>query len=94
MEGLEQLIRQAVIEGRWLLSDHAREVLEERRIPAWQVEGGIHGAVLLKELPNSTPNPKIEMDQLLPDGTAIKVVWAYRQSPGLAILVTAHFYDR
>lgn len=46
---------------------------------------------LLQERPRSTPLPSIEVEQLLADGTAVKVVWAYVEPLDVAKLVTVHF---
>ncbi len=77
-----------------MVSGHAVERLDERGILEWQVIDGLADAALLAERPDSTPHPSIELSQVLPDGTAVKVVWSVLKSADIAKLVTVHFFDR
>jgi hypothetical protein len=61
---------------------------------AWQVATGLDAARLVRERPDAAPNPIAEFDQVLPDGTPIKAVWAWIPRDRIAKLVTVHFYDR
>ncbi len=87
-------IRKAVADERYVISVHASEMLQERRVSEWQVASGLAEGRLLAERPNDKPNPSVEVDQLLADGTPIKAVWAWLPISLLARLVTVHFYDR
>ena len=69
------------------------EPLEERGILEWQLVDGIEKAVLLSERPNDQPNPSLEVEQVLADGTDVKVVWAHLVLADIAKLVTVHFFD-
>jgi hypothetical protein len=60
----------------------------------WQVVAGVSTAKLLVERPNNRPNPVVEFDQLLSDGTSIKAVWSWLKVTDYAKLVTVHFHDR
>jgi hypothetical protein len=91
---LFETIRQAVLEDRYLVGLHAAERLEERGIMEWQVVAGVELAQLLAEKPNSKPNPTIELQQELADGTAVKVVWSWLRQTNVAKLVTVHFFDQ
>lgn len=86
-------IRLAVEEDRVVIGNHADNRLRERRIPVWQVVAGIHEAHLIAERLQSKPNPSIEVEQLLPDGTAVKAVWSWLRYNEHAKLVTVHYYD-
>lgn len=77
-----------------MLSVHAVERLRERRILEWQVAAGLAEGTLVAERPNTLPNPTVEVDQRLPDGTPILAVWAWLPTSRVARLVTVHFYDR
>jgi hypothetical protein len=86
-------IRRAIAADRVLISSHADDMLRERSIMVWQVIAGTHEAVLIRE-PADVPNPVIEVEQRLADGTPVKVVWAWIRSHSVAKLVTVHFFDR
>ena len=93
MASLLAKVRGAVGQGRFVIGWHANRRLRERRVHAWQVIEGLAEARLLRERPADRPNPCIELEQLLPDGTAIKVVWAWIESQQTAKLVTVHYFD-
>jgi hypothetical protein len=86
-------IRAAVAAERFVLTDHADNRLRERNIELWQVIGEIDDAWLLAERPNDVPNPCVELQQRLADGTPVKVVWAWVETHRLAVLVTVHYLD-
>lgn len=94
MGKLHEQIRQAVLEGRHVIGVHAGNRLDERGIPDWQVVAGMPLGKLVRERPNDEPNPAIEIEQMLPDGTAILAVWSWLPFHGAAKLVTVHYYDR
>jgi hypothetical protein len=35
---------------------------------------------LILERPNATPNPAVEVREVLPDGTEVKAVWSHQSS--------------
>jgi len=59
----------------------------------WQAVVGLEDGLLLLERPNDQPNPAIEVQELLPDGTAFKAVWSHLRVSNVAKLVTVHFFD-
>jgi hypothetical protein len=75
-------IRRAVEEDRFAVSEHADEQMRERRIVPWQVVSGISTAKLVAERPDAWPNPVVEVEQLLPDGAPITVIWAWLEAGG------------
>ncbi len=93
MGRLSDIIRTAVLEERYVIGEHASERLDERGIMEWQVVGVIADAVLLVERPRAKPNPAVEFQQVLPDGTGFKAVWSYLAKSNVAKLVTVHFFD-
>jgi hypothetical protein len=93
MPKLHQQICDLVAGGRYVVGEHAAERLEERDIMEWQVVESLGDGKLLKERPRAKPNPAIEVDQMLPDGTEIKAVWSFLKKSGVAKLVTVHYYD-
>lgn len=94
MGQLFDTIRKLVAEERYLIGQHAAERLEERHIMEWQVVAELESAKLLSERPSSSPNPSVEVLELLPDGTECKAVWSYLRQSQVAKLVTVHFLDR
>ncbi len=50
-------------------------------------------AQLIAEAESATPNPKVEVSEMLPDGTEFKAVWSLLRTSGAAKLVTVHFFD-
>ena len=42
---------------------------------------------------SATPNPKVEVSEMLPDGIEFKAVWSLLRTSGVAKLVTVHFFD-
>ena len=66
--------RQLVDEEKYVVGEHASERLEERGILEWHAVAGLSDGALLAETTNATPNPKIEVQQTLPDGTEVKAV--------------------
>lgn len=86
-------IRTLVMNGRYVVGQHAAERLDERGILEWQVVEGIDGGDLLTERPNDLPNPAVEVRETLADGTEVKAVWSHIVSIDVAKLVTVHFFD-
>jgi hypothetical protein len=93
MGALFDTIRQRVMNGRYIIGQHAIERLDERGILEWQVVDGIEHGRLLLERPADLPNPAIEALQILADGAEIKAVWSYIIASDIAKLVTVHFLD-
>jgi hypothetical protein len=87
-------IRQLVAEEKYVVGEHASERLEERGIMEWQVVAGLEHGALIAERPDATPNPAVEVREVLPDGTEFKSVWSHLRQSGVAKLVTVHFFDR
>jgi hypothetical protein len=90
---LFETIRALVINGRYLVGEHATVRLDERGVLEWQVVDGIDRGELIVERPEALPNPAVEIRQLLADGTEIKAVWSHVISLDAAKLVTVHFFD-
>ncbi len=93
MGQLYQDIKQAVTEERYVIGRHANERLRKRLITAWQILSGVETGTLLVERSNATPNPVVEVQQELADGTPVKTVWAWVADGRIAKLVTVHFFD-
>ena len=94
MGKLFETIRQLVAEEKYLVGQHASERLEERGILEWQAVAGIEDGQLIQERPDAEPNPAVEVNETLPDGTEFKAVWSYLSRSGVAKLVTVHFFDK
>ncbi len=94
MSNLFHQIRTAVASDRYLIGVHAANQLDEQGIPDWQVVTGMSDATLLEERPNDRPNPAIEVEQILADGTVVKAVWSWLPSHKAAKLVTVHYLDQ
>jgi hypothetical protein len=86
-------IKALVIQGRYVIGDHASNRLDEREVLEWQAVDGIQDGKLSIERLRDKPNPSIEVLQILPDGTDIKAVWSHIRSIDMAKLVTVHFMD-
>lgn len=93
MVTLFDMIRERVVSGNYLVTQHATERLDERGILEWQVVDGISAGELLAERPHSLPNPSVEVMQYLTDGTPVKAVWALLPAGDVAKLVTVHYFD-
>lgn len=93
MSELLEKIKKAVHSEDYLIGAHAGERMDERGIPDWQVVEGMTHARLVEERPSDLPNPVVEVIQMLPDGTEVKVVWAWLEDSGAAKLVTVHYLD-
>ncbi len=93
MAELFDRIRAAVAAGRYLVGLHAADRLQERRISEWQVVASLSDGRLLRERLHDPPNPAVEVEQVLPDGTAVKAVWSWLGPDEVAKLVTVHFFD-
>jgi hypothetical protein len=87
-------IQRLVADAKYVVGLHASERLEERGIMEWQVVVGLEDGQLIVERPSATPNPAVEVRELLPDGTEFKAVWSYLRQSDVAKLVTVHFFDR
>lgn len=94
MGELYERVRRAVRMERYVFGDHADNALRDRGIMHWQIVTGLEEGRLLIERPSARPNPMVEVEQILADGTSIKAVWAYLQALDCAKLVTVHFFDR
>ena len=86
-------IRQLVASDQYIIGQHASERLEERGILEWQVVAGLQHGTLIADRPRAKPNPAVEVQETLPDGTEVKAVWSLLPSSGVAKLVTVHFFD-
>lgn len=93
MGTLFQLVQELVESDRYLIGEHASERILERGFLEWQVVAGVKEATLLEERPSAVPNPTVELEELLPDGTSFKAVWAILPRSHVAKLVTVHFFD-
>lgn len=93
MASLFERIREAVRDGRYVIGVHAGNQLDERGILDWQVVAGLAEGVLLCER-DDRPNPAVEVEELLADGTSVKAVWSWLPHHRAAKLVTVHFFDR
>lgn len=93
MGKLYKQIGRLINEGCYVVGQHAAERLEERGIMEWQAVAGFEVGELIVERPRAKPNPAIEVNEVLPDGTEFKAVWSYLQQSGVAKLVTVHFFD-
>jgi hypothetical protein len=86
-------IQSLVAEGNYVVGQHASERLEERGILEWQAAAGLADGKLLRERPRARPNPAVEVEEVLPDGTECKAVWSLLRQSKVAKLVTVHFFD-
>ena len=93
MGRLFDTIRALVAAERYVVGLHAIERLAERGLLEWQIVDGIAAGTLIVERPSGSPNPVVEVRQLLPDGTEVKAVWAHMITDDVAKLVTVHFLD-
>ena len=93
MGALFDTIQRLVMDGRYVVGQHAVERLDERGVLEWQIVDGIEDATLLSERPNDLPNPSVEVEQVLADGTPVKAVWSLLNSANVAKLVTVHSFD-
>ncbi|HUQ70712.1 MAG TPA: DUF4258 domain-containing protein, partial [Planctomycetaceae bacterium] len=91
MKSLHRRVCDAVAAGRYRVSLHALERLEERQIELWQIEAGTAQGRLLTSRPKTQPNPSIVIEFELSDGTLVAAVWAWLPTPEQAKLVTAYF---
>jgi hypothetical protein len=93
MGQLFDTIRRLVLEERYVVGLHAAERLDERGILEWQAVAGVIDGRLVRERPTTKPNPAVEIEENLPDGTEIIAVWSLLKSANVAKLVTVHFND-
>lgn len=93
MGQLFDTIRQLVAEEKYVIGQHASERMEERGILEWQAVAGLDDGELIIERPDATPNPAVEVLEILPDGTEFNAVWSHLRQSGVAKLVTVHFFD-
>ena len=93
MGRLFETIRSLVAHDTYIIGLHASERLEKRGIMEWQVVAGLEDGKLILERPDDQPNPAVEVEESLPDGTRVKAVWSFLRQSGVAKLVTVHFFD-
>jgi hypothetical protein len=94
MSGLATMILTAIRDENFVFGAHALERLRQRKIPLWQVAACCASGKVLREQASARPNPKVEMEIVLPDGTTAKAVWSWLAVQRRAKLVTVHFVDR
>jgi hypothetical protein len=94
MGHLHQRILNAIKDDCYVVSDHADTQVRERGIMLWQVIDDTPNARLLTERPETAPNPTIELEIILSDGTRAKAVWGLIETSDHAKLVTVHFFNR
>lgn len=93
MAKLFDTIRRLVAQDKYVVGEHAVLRLEERGILEWQAVFGLEEGKLISERRDDRPNPAVEVEERLPDGTQFKAVWSYLKRSGVAKLVTVHFFD-
>lgn len=93
MDDLFSTIKRAVAEEGFLVGAHAQERMRERRVLLGHVVSGLADGVRMLEDAARWPNPVVEVEQLLPDGTPDKAVWSFLRDDDAAKLVTVHFFD-
>jgi len=93
MGELFDTIRRLVAQEKYVVGEHAVLRLEERGILEWQAVFGLEEGELIMERPDDRPNPAVEVEERLPDGTKFKAVWSHLDRSGVAKLVTVHFFD-
>ena len=86
-------IRQAVEENRYVVSWHADERCEERDVTAWQLVVGLAEGRLIEERPDTRPNPSVVVQETLPNGAVVEVVWSWIKQGRKAKLVTVYFAE-
>jgi hypothetical protein len=94
MAGLHDRILALIAEGRWGLTWHANESIQDRGLEIWHVVGLTPEGELLREVPDAKPRGKAEVRITLPDGTYAKAVWGYDRHLDRAILITVHFFEK
>ena len=94
MTHLAKTILRLIESGRISVGVHMQRMLDDRKLEAWHLEQATADGRLIAERPSAKPNPAIELTSTLPDCTPCKIVWSLVDPPGLAKLVTLHFYDR
>ena len=93
MGRLLEAIREAIHDGRYLVSWHADERAEERGVTAWQLVAEFDHAELVRERPRSKPKPSVVVRQTLVDGSEVEAIWAWLSESRRAKLVTVYFRD-
>jgi len=88
---LKTRIQNGAIQGRFLVSLHARRRLRQRKVILWQNHAGVNECVVIEERPDDVPNPSIVVEQMLQDGTTVTVVWAWDIDDNQPLLVTVFF---
>ncbi|HUY91668.1 MAG TPA: DUF4258 domain-containing protein [Pirellulales bacterium] len=88
---LVELIKLAVRDGQFVVSVHARQRLAERNVRLWQIESALDEAKIIEDRPDDEPNASIVVEELLPDGTQVTVVWSWLAVSRRAKLVTVYF---
>ena len=83
-------IREAIGEGRYLVSLHADERCEERGVTAWQLVADFEQAELVRERPGSQPNPSVIVRQILADGSEVEAIWGWLSQTRRAKLITVY----
>ncbi len=78
------MIASAIREERYAISAHAGGRIRIRRMTSWQIIAACDDAIILPERPDATPNPVVEVEIALTDGTAVKAVWAWLEAAGTA----------
>jgi hypothetical protein len=93
MGKLFDTIRRLVAQEKYVVGELAVQRLEDRGILEWQAVFGLEEGKLILERPDAEPNPAVEVEERLPDGTRFKAVWSLLRRSGVAKLVTVHFLD-
>ncbi|MCC6579379.1 MAG: DUF4258 domain-containing protein [Phycisphaeraceae bacterium] len=87
-------IQSLVAAGKWMVSVHADERLEERDIDLEAIIQGVSIAVDIEEYPDASSGPCVLVLQHDPHGEPIHVVWGIRQgTTEPAVIVTVYQPD-
>ena len=90
---LAKKIRDELLAGNYVISDHAEDMLRERGVELWQIEAGVSQWKMVEIRPGDLPNPSIVVSQLLADGTEVTVVWSWYDALEAVNLVMVHYLD-
>jgi hypothetical protein len=91
MGWLFETVRRAIADNRFIVTVHASNQLETRRISEWQVVMGTLESKLIRERPDDEPWPSVEVSITLAAGTSAIAIWSWMERDNAARLVTVFF---
>ncbi|MBT3605430.1 MAG: DUF4258 domain-containing protein [Candidatus Latescibacteria bacterium] len=93
MDNFVSEIRASIIRDHYLISDHARQRMNQRGIGRSEVLQTILYGEVVEQTPNASPHPKCLFINFMQSNRPLYVACGYNSGKEYAIIITVHWFD-